>query len=220
MPFRISRIDRYSKPLSGPANSYKLVASMWWCEGRICHQAVHPSECCNNHVPLPPLLLLLAGVAAGALEIQLPNRVAYVYSIRQPTGVTGKEAYNTYLRHMMVDGKPITVQVTYAYGASGCVCEACALWCAMCGLVLGTAQCQLRCCCENAGHTDSSLLCDCCVQHYPMYMLTTPVHLPWSCSRLCVLHHTMHLRWPSSCSVLCSVHHDAWHCTVPAALQL
>jgi hypothetical protein len=60
-----------------------------------------------------PLLLLLSGVAAGALEIQLPNRVAYVYSIRQPPGVTGKEAYNTYLRHMMVDGKPITVQVNW-----------------------------------------------------------------------------------------------------------
>jgi hypothetical protein len=59
------------------------------------------------------VLLLLPGVAAGALEIQLPNRVAYVYSIRQPPGVTSKEAYNTYLRHMMIDGKPITVQVRW-----------------------------------------------------------------------------------------------------------
>lgn len=71
------------------------------------------------------MLLLLPGVAAGALEIQLPSRVAYVYSMRQPPGVVGKQAYNTYLRHMMVDGKPITVQVQ----AEGL---AAAVWLQMC----------------------------------------------------------------------------------------
>lgn len=53
-----------------------------------------------------------AGVAAGALEIQLPNRVAYVYSIQQLPTVAKPPQYNTYLRHFMVDGRPITVQVS------------------------------------------------------------------------------------------------------------
>ncbi|WIA30550.1 hypothetical protein OEZ86_000633 [Tetradesmus obliquus] len=73
----------------------------------------------NKLVPLDVVVRLAGlqmvgreGVAAGALEIQLPSRVAYVYSMRQPPGVVGKQAYNTYLRHMMVDGKPITVQVS------------------------------------------------------------------------------------------------------------
>lgn len=51
------------------------------------------------------------GVAAGALEVQMPDRVAYVYSVQELPGVTRPSQYCTYLRHMIVDSKPITVQV-------------------------------------------------------------------------------------------------------------
>jgi hypothetical protein len=55
--------------------------------------------------------VLCAGVAAGALEVQMPERVAYVYSVREPPGAIRPSQYCTYLRHMVVDGQPLTVQV-------------------------------------------------------------------------------------------------------------
>lgn len=69
-------------------------------------------------VPMPVVVRMATqqmvgpeGVAAGALEIQMPDRVAYVYSVREPPGATCPSVYCTYLRHMIVDSKPITVQV-------------------------------------------------------------------------------------------------------------
>jgi hypothetical protein len=59
-------------------------------------------------------VMSLPGVAAGALEIQMPDRVAYVYSVREAPGATRPSVYCTYLRHMIVDSKPITVQVGQA----------------------------------------------------------------------------------------------------------
>jgi len=41
----------------------------------------------------------------------MPERVAYVYSVREPPGATRPSQYCTYLRHMVVDGQHITVQV-------------------------------------------------------------------------------------------------------------
>jgi hypothetical protein len=55
--------------------------------------------------------VLCAGVAAGALEVQMPERVAYVYSVKQPPGATRPSPYCTYLRHLIVDSQPVTVQV-------------------------------------------------------------------------------------------------------------
>eukprot|EP00775_Hariotina_reticulata_P007145 gene7145-7360_t len=71
-------------------------------------------------MPLPVVVRLASlqmvgpeGVAAGALEIQLPERVAYVYSLKQDPllGQQQRSEYNTYLRYLMVDGQPVTVQV-------------------------------------------------------------------------------------------------------------
>lgn len=46
----------------------------------------------------------------------MPDRVAYVYSVKEPPGATRPSQYCTYLRHMMVDSNPITVQVKGGVG--------------------------------------------------------------------------------------------------------
>lgn len=46
----------------------------------------------------------------------MPERVAYVYSVKQHPGATRPAPYCTYLRHLMVDSQPVTVQVGQAAG--------------------------------------------------------------------------------------------------------
>jgi uncharacterized membrane protein YhfC len=56
-----------------------------------------------------------AGVAAGALEVQLPERVAHVYCLKQDPmlGQHQRSQYNTFLKYLIVDGQPVTVQVQF-----------------------------------------------------------------------------------------------------------
>jgi hypothetical protein len=64
----------------------------------------------------------------------MPERVAYVYSVREPPGATRPSVYCTYLRHMIVDSKPITVQV--GHRTTGVL-----YWTAVGGLLGGSYDC-------------------------------------------------------------------------------
>ncbi|KAF8068440.1 Pcca [Scenedesmus sp. PABB004] len=76
---------------------------------------VHNSRLVPLEVLVRPAGLQMVGregVDAGALEVQLPGHVAYVWARRgDAAGGRGREPYCTFLRHMVVDGRAITLQV-------------------------------------------------------------------------------------------------------------
>jgi hypothetical protein len=60
-----------------------------------------------------PQMVGEAAAAGGALEVQLPQRVAYCYATPQEPGPTHDGArYTPYLHHLVIDGQAMCLQVS------------------------------------------------------------------------------------------------------------